>query len=207
MRNAFITVLAGTLLLAAPAMAHDDLFGGQIALSQPKGDLGGGKWLRGRTGASAGGHALFDLGDGNTLCARGDATFFPNGQVNLIDSGENDMLYAQDAKARVLAVSLDYGYYFFGRPTEGAYFLLGLGWAWLTLDNAQQAAGGVGPPLPAWPASQRADALQYDAGVGWRFAPHLASELRFTQSTFRSLAVEGTYCKSPTFSLALMMDF
>lgn len=196
--------LVSLALLGAPVRADAPLVGVQVALVQPESDLNGGKWLHGRAGAMAGVHAVFDLEGGHAVCVRADATYYRSGLINLFDGSGSTQLYAQDARARILALGADYNYFFTAEHLEGVYLLLGAGWSWAALTEATQVSG---PPVSAWPADQHSSSFQYALGLGWKFMPHLGSEFRFTQSSFRDLGVSGTLVKAPALSLGLTIDY
>jgi hypothetical protein len=202
-----IIVLIQCLALAGvPLAAEGPALGGQIGLAQAQGDLSGGKWLRGRAGATAGLYSLFELGYGNALRPRADATFYPAGPIAVINGGGDYRRFTETAKASILDLALDYAFFMYGQHFEGPYVILGLGYSWASLTGASLQPGGLAPPA-ALPASQRARALQYALGAGWRFNALLGAEFRFSQSNFRHVGDADTIMKAPAFGLSLTVDF
>ena len=196
-------------LLALPGrvlLAGDPILGGQLTLALPQGDLNGGKWMHGRTGLGAGLHCLVDLDGGHALNLRGDWTAIREGQVNLIASDGSVQLFAEQAKVRILALGVDYNFYFSSNPVEGPYFLVGLGQSWFRSSGASQVPGGIGGPI-AWPSSHGGSALQYALGAGHKLRPHLGWEFRFTQANYGRPGIDGASLKTPMFNLSLNLDY
>jgi hypothetical protein len=201
--------LAAGLLAAATlpvAAAPSPVLGGQVTLAFPQGDLNGGKWMHGRTGLGLGLHCIEPLDGGHAVNLRGDCVWIQQGQVNILTGDGSTQLYAEQAKVRILSLSLDYEFYFSGDPHEGPYFFIGLGQSWMSHTDASLAPGGVGAPV-AWPGSSSASAVQWSLGVGSKFRPRLGYEFRFTQANYSGVGIGGTSMKTPMFTLALTTDF
>jgi hypothetical protein len=207
MRTTAIVLIHCLGLAAFPLLAEAPVLGGQIALVQPQGDLSGDKWFRGRAGGSAGLYELIDIRYGNALRPRLDVTLIGNGPVNIIDGGGNYHLFTENAKTRILALAVDYNFFFAGHHFEGPYSILGFGYSMLYFTGAELVPGGIGVPPDPWPASQHAHSLEYAAGMGWKFSPSLGSEFRYTQGNYRNMGTTYTIVKAPVLNLSLTLDF
>jgi hypothetical protein len=194
--------IAAALAAAALAVAGGPLaaepmeWGGQVALVFPQGDLNGGHWLHGSTGAGCGLHGLWPLDGGHAFRLRADGAWLPRNPVMLEDAPVDQ----ESAKVTLLSFGVDYNY-FPGIHPEGPYLIAGLGYSWI------RCYGVTALSAAPWPDHQEASAPEVAVGLGSRFTPHLGGELRFSTATFKDLDSSGTRMKAAMLTAALTLDF
>lgn len=156
------------LALGADAQAADTMFGGQLTLSKPQGDLGDSQRLDGKIGYGLGVHALVDLKNGHAILPRFDYTSYKRSGNGL------------DLVPKVWNYGVDYNYYINGKTNEGLYLAAGVGYS---IARAELREG-------SFFAGFSKESFSLDAGVGYMFTPNFGGELKYNHASY-DFAIAG----------------
>ncbi len=192
-------------LVATPLRA-DVLFGGQVAVAEPQGDLNGGHWLHGNTGIGIGLHALLSPDGTSGIRLRGDTSFYPRGPIVVEADNGSYPLFNESAKAAILDLALDYNW-FFRQNLEGPYGIAGLGYSRARFYGVSLSPEDIGVYTGPLPSAHQSSAILYAVGLGWRISEHLGWEARFSESTMHDVGGPGTFTRIPIFTAAVTFEF